>query len=578
MVSLNKKSSLKKILKFYKAHILLYIAFTSLLIIKAILSFFSAFFIAKIISAMMNGNFDEAIRFALLDLVVSSFSCLLSCLNTYFYKSLENKVRFDIQQNVIQTALNIKMSYYDQTSSGIIVTRLTSDIDRISERFKSLTEKLVNILRRVSYLFYIYVLNLKAGIIVTISVLAIFAMYGIRIHYLSKLKPIVKQKKEKVNSSIIETIRAIKDIKTLNCEENIMHFIADIQNDFIETDNREYYIGITLDKLSTFVTHICDFVFIILNAYLLKSGEITASVFYTCYLYKDHTFNLATELGDLKYKLAECEICADRLIVLLEPCEEDMDKYSTSTIDNFLGDIHFENVRFSYCDDIPVLKGITFDIKPKETIALVGESGSGKSTIANLIGHLYYKDTGIIKFGDEKIENLSKEFIREHVVIINQFPYLFNLSIRENFKMVNAQISDDEIIKLCEKVELDSFIKSLPSGLDSIIGEGGCQLSGGQRQKLCIARALSRDVKVMIFDEATSSLDNASQDEIMKIIHQLSKKMTVIIIAHRLSTITYADTILVIENGKIVGCGKHEDLLKNNNYYRSLYLRSNVIS
>ena len=267
-------------------------------------------------------------------------------------------------------------------------------------------------------------------------------------------------------------------------------------------------------------------------------------------------------------------MCAKRLIALVYPKNYDIDSYGIKSIKNYEGDIKFQNVSFSYIDEIPVLKQVSFEIKPKSTVAFVGESGSGKSTITSLIGHLYYKSSGSILFGNYEIDELNKQFIRDNITIVNQFPYLFNLSIRDNFKMIKSDITDETIWNVCEKVQLKEFIESLPLGLDSIIGEGGCQLSGGQKQKLCIARSLCRNVKVMIFDEATSSLDNVSQNEIMEIIQNLSKDVTVIMIAHRLSTVAYADSIILVRDGEIVGSGKHEELLKTNTYYKSLYLKS----
>lgn len=573
MAKIKKKHSLKIILKFYKKHIYLYIGFLLILVVKAVISFFSAMLIANIITNLMDSNFNKVFKLASINLIILTIYHLLSFLNTYFYKNLENKVRYDIQQKIIKSALNIKMNYYDNTGSGVILTRLTSDIDHISERFKSLTEKIVNIIRRLSYLVYIFVLNFYLGLFVLISVIIVSLIYTIRIHYLSKLKPIVKNQREIVNSEIIETIRAIKDIKTLNCDENILELIGKSQNTFIKKDNQEYYIGTALCKITDLIIDISNFIFILLGCKLIMEQNLVISVFYTCFLYKDHTYTFANEFGDFRYKLAECEVCADRLISLIYPNDNDIDKYGIQNLENYKGNITFENVTFSYVEGIDVLKNVTFNINAKNTIALVGESGSGKSSIAGLIGHLYYKNSGSIKFGNIDINDLDKEFVRNNITIVNQFPYLFNLSIRDNFKMINSQITDEEIMKLCDKVLLKDYIMSLPNGLNSIIGEGGCQLSGGQRQKLCIARALCRNVKIMIFDEATSSLDNNSQNEIMEIIKKLSKKLTIIIIAHRLSTITYADSIILLKNGKIEAIDTHENLLKNNNYYKKLYLK-----
>ena len=574
MAKVKSKHSLKTILCFYKKYAFLYICFLIILIIKAVISFLSAMLIAKIITNIMDLKFDIVINMAIQNLFILIVYHILSYINTYFYKNLENKVRYDIQQKIIQSSLNIKMQYYDNTGSGIILTRLTSDIDHISERFKTLTEKIVNIIRRLSYLAYIFVLDFYLGFFVLSSVVIVSLIYTLRIYYLSKLKPIVKNQREKVNSQIIETIRAIKDIKTLNCDENVLNIIGESQKDFIKKDNKEYYIGTALCKLTDLIIDISNFIFILIGCHLIASGELVISIFYTCFLYKDHTYNFAVEFGDLRFKLAECEVCADRLISLIYPERKNIDYYGNNNYSDYQGDIVFENVNFSYVNGIGVLNNLNLYIKPKSTIALVGESGSGKSSIASLIGHLYYKDSGSIKFGGFDINTLNKKFIRDNIAIVNQFPYLFNLSIRDNFRIINSKITDKEIYDLCDKVLMKEYIMNLPNGLNSVIGEGGCQLSGGQRQKLCIARALCRNVKVMIFDEATSSLDNNSQNEIMQIIKGLSNKMTIVIIAHRLSTITYADSIILLKDGKIEDVGTHDSLLKKNNYYKELYFKS----
>lgn len=574
MAKVKKTYALRSILKFYKKHIVYYYLFIFILLLKAVISFFSAMLIANIISEIMVANYEIVWKYACINLTILLIYHALSYANTYFYKNLENKVRYDLQQKIIESALNIKMSFYDNVGSGIIVTRLTSDIDYISEKFKSLTEKVVNIIRRLSYLIYIFFLNPYLGIFVFVSVIIVSLVYTIRIYYLSKLKPIVKDQREAVNSKIIETIRAVKDIKTLNCDNNILNLIGKSQNNFIKKDNHEYYVGNLLYKITDAVVNISDFLFIGLSLFLLLSFNITASVFYTCYLYKDKTFSLANELGDFRYKLAECEVCAKRLFDIIYPKPYNLDEYGDCYENDYDGRIEFKNVSFSYTPNNTVLKNVSFSIKPKTTIAFVGESGCGKSTITGLIGHLYYKDSGEIWIGSHEISNLSKQFIRDNIAIVNQFPYLFNLSIRENFKIINSQITDDEIWKLCEEVKLKDFVSSLPKGLDSIIGEGGCQLSGGQRQKLCIARAICRNVKVMIFDEATSSLDNSSQSEVMEVIKNLSSRMTILLIAHRLSTIVFADSIILIKDGNIIAEGRHKFLLKNNDYYKTLYKKS----
>ena len=569
-----KQTSIKIILKFYKKYLFLYILFLIILLLKAVISFYSAILTARIITSIMSFETDEAIQASLINFIILTLSCLLSYVNTFLYKNIENKVRYDIEQNVLDNILNMKFAYYENIATGEIMTRVISDIDSICKSFKEISELVVNIIRRVAYIVFIFILNTYLGVFVLTAIITISIIYSIRIYFLSKLKPVVKNKREIVNSKIMETIRAVKDIKTLNCDKSILELIGKYQNEYIKSDNREYYIGIALYKLTDFLIALIDFIFILAGCFLLKKGYIFPVIFYTCYLYKEHTYSFVKELGDLRYELAGYKINADRLVIFLEKNDGIKDVFGTKNIIDYDGSIQFENVNFSYNTKKKTLKNISFNINSKNTIAIVGESGSGKTTLINLISHLYYKNTGSIKFKGIDIECLNEEFIRDNITIINQFPYLFNLSIKENFKLVNPSITDNEIIELCNEVALKEYILNLQNGINTVIGEGGCKLSGGQKQRLCIARALCKKTKILILDEATSSLDNKAQKEVIKIIKRLSEKMTIIVVTHKVYTVTYADSIILLRNGIIEGIDTHENLLKNNEYYRQLFLNS----
>ena len=214
---------------------------------------------------------------------------------------------------------------------------------------------------------------------------------------------------------------------------------------------------------------------------------------------------------------------------------------------------------------------MSFKINSGETVAFVGKSGTGKTTIFNLLGKLYDVNEGSIFIDNVDINTLDEDSIRGNITIISQNPYIFNMSIRDNFKLVKENINDNEIIEALKLSCLYDFVKDLPKGLDTIIGEGGTNLSGGQRQRLAIARALVQKTKIILFDEATSALDNETQRDIQIAIDNLKGKYTILIIAHRLSTIKNSDRILLVENGKICSEGTHEELLEKNNIYKKLY-------
>ena len=245
--------------------------------------------------------------------------------------------------------------------------------------------------------------------------------------------------------------------------------------------------------------------------------------------------------------------------------------FGNETISDVKGIIEFKNVVFSYPDEDVTLNKFNLKIEPNKKIAIVGKSGQGKSTLFNLITRIFDPISGEILLDNVNVRDLSEEELRKHISIIRQEPFIFNRTILENFKIINNNITVDEVRKYTKMAYLDDYIMSLPNKYDTILGEGGVNLSGGQKQRLSIARTLAKKSEIILFDEATSALDNSSQDYIKKTIDNLVKDHTVVIVAHRLSTIMDADIIYLVDKGKVVESGKHSKLLKTNKTYKKLY-------
>ncbi len=239
-------------------------------------------------------------------------------------------------------------------------------------------------------------------------------------------------------------------------------------------------------------------------------------------------------------------------------------------IDKIKGDFEFKNVSFKYGDK-KVLDNLNFKINANETVAFVGKSGAGKTTIFNLLCKMYDIKDGMITIDGIDIKELDKDSIRGNITIISQNPYIFNMSIKDNLRLVKSNLTKKEMIEACKIACLDDFINELPDKYDTIIGEGGVNLSGGQKQRLAIARALVQKTEIILFDEATSALDNETQDKIQNAIDNMKNEYTILIIAHRLSTIKNANRILYLDDGKIEAEGTHNELLKNCKKYKNLY-------
>jgi len=251
------------------------------------------------------------------------------------------------------------------------------------------------------------------------------------------------------------------------------------------------------------------------------------------------------------------------------------EKFGSKKIEQINGKIECRNLSFKYSKK-DILKDISFKLEPNDTVGIVGSSGSGKTTLLNLLVKSYYVNDNQIFIDDIDINDLTRDSIRDNISIITQNPYIFNLTIEENLKLVGDNVKKKDIIEACKIAQIHDYIESLPNKYNTLLGEGGINLSGGQRQRLAIARALIKKSKIILFDEATSALDNITQNELRKAINNITKDYTIIIVAHRLSTIKDCNKIFVMENGRIVGEGTNDELLKNNEFYKKLYMEEQI--
>ena len=319
------------------------------------------------------------------------------------------------------------------------------------------------------------------------------------------------------------------------------------------------------------IRDICDLGISLLMYFLLVSSNLTIEEAIIIYNYHQKLTWTADWIAQIYEILKQFNLAANRIFGILEEKEFEKEKFGTKKLDNFTGNIEFKNVFFSYQDNVPILKGLSLEIKANETVGFVGTSGAGKTTIFNLISALNRKTSGDILFDHVSIDELDKSSIRGNLSVISQNAYIFNMSILDNLKIVKSDATLDEIKEVCHLASLDNFINSLPDKYDTIVGEGGVSLSGGQKQRLAIARALLLKTEILLFDEATSALDNETQTKIQEAIHNIKGEYTILMIAHRLSTVIDCDKIFVIDDGKVEGVGNHEYLLQNSKVYQKLY-------
>src|SRR5574344_2387772 len=265
----------------------------------------------------------------------------------------------------------------------------------------------------------------------------------------------------------------------------------------------------------------------------------------------------------LQVSFLNFNLSSERVFEIIDGNKYEREKFGTQVLNKAYGDFEFKNVDFAYKKRIPVLRKMNFKVNANTTVAFVGKSGAGKTTIFSLLAKLYEPQNGNIYIDHINIKDLTESSIRGNMTIINQSPYIFNMSIKDNLKLVNPKCTMKEIKEACHLACLDEFVNTLPQKYNTVVGEGGISLSGGQRQRLAIARALIQKTEIILFDEATSALDNETQASIQEAIANMKHEYTILIIAHRLSTIIHSDRILFLNHGHIEAQGTHEELLRS---------------
>ena len=549
------------------------------LILASTLIFISEF--AEIFQGYINGVAVESItnmqlKKALIYLAVYLilrilFDCLVNTTASGSLQKIESKLTRKLGFNAYKKALNLPAYAYEKTSSGEIINRITNDADTLSFAFGHLLSVFSALIGSIVVLIYIFINSWIIGLEISCFV---FILYFILKKYNPMLKDVHSQRRkgqDKFASLVNESVRGVREIKTLGIKDNLITDMISIVKDLFDKSKKEVDIWKKFNISSRLLKAILEVSVFVTCVILLYYGKTTLTFFIAMTYYVYRFMWLIENINDFSQIYQKTIVALSRVNELLENKLYEDEKFGEKTLKEVEGIIEFKNVKFAYPDEKPILKNFNLKIEPNKKIAVVGKSGQGKSTLFNLITRVFDPIKGTITLDGIDIKDLKEDNLRKHISIIRQEPFIFNRTIKDNFKLVNKKIKMKEIKEYSKLAYLDEYIETLPKKYNTLLGEGGVNLSGGQKQRLSIARTLAKKSKVILFDEATSALDNNSQEYIKKAIDNLVKDHTVVIVAHRLSTIIDADVIYVVDNGMVVAQGSHDELLKTNEVYRNLY-------
>lgn len=549
-----------------------FIIATLLIIISNFFSVVSGYLIGEATQYLTDTKYTMSILYLVIYIIVNSVEDVgLYNTGSCMLELIESKVSRKLGYFTYKKAINLPAYAYEKTSSGEVINRIVNDADTLSFAFSRLVALISSLTASLIVLVYIFINSWVLGIEIIIFV-------GILYLVINKYDPMLinvhkerKKVQDKFTSLVNESIRGIREIKTLGVKNNLMSNMKEIIKSIFDKSKEEVSIRKKYNALTFLLKIFLEGVVFITCAFLIYKGSITIGFFVTMTYYIYRFTNLIDNINNFSQTYQKLIVSLQRVNEILENRLYEDEIFGNEKINKVKGLIEFKNVSFSYPDEDNIINDFNIKLEPNKKIAIVGKSGQGKSTLFNLITRVFDVKEGLITLDDINIKDLTEEELRKHISIIRQEPFIFNRTILENFKIINKDIELEDIRKYTKMSYLDDYIMSLPNGYDTVLGEGGVNLSGGQKQRLSIARTLAKNSEVILFDEATSALDNSSQDYIKKTIDNLIKDHTVVIVAHRLSTIMDADIIYLVDKGKVVDSGTHNELLKTNKTYKKLY-------
>lgn len=501
-------------------------------------------------------------------------STLLNFVQQFITSGISQRVAYDFRKAISQKMDRLPLSYFDKHSSGDTLSRVTNDVDLIAQ---SLNQSMAQIVTSVVTVIGIFIMMLTISIPMTLMALCVLPVSMLLMSLIMKRtqKYFFRQQQSlgNVNGHIEEMYGAHQVVKAFNGEEGSVEKFSVYNDELYESAWKSQFFSGLMQPLTTFVGNIGYVGVCLLGGFLATTGSISIGDIQAFIQYVRQFNQPITQLAQIMNQLQSTAAAAERVFEFLdeEELEEETPKISHDQIESIEGGVTFDSVNFGYNPDKTIIHDFSMHVHAGQTVAIVGPTGAGKTTIVKLLMRFYELNSGSIMIDGHDIRDYSRSDLRSLFGMVLQDTWLFGGTIRENLKYGKLDATDEEMKKACELAYADHFINTLEDGYDTIINEESSNISQGQKQLLTIARAFLADPKILILDEATSSVDTRTEVLIQKGMDKLMEGRTSFIIAHRLSTIRDANTIIVMKDGDIVELGNHDSLLEKGGFYADLY-------
>ena len=505
-------------------------------------------------------------------LILYIVSAIFSFIQGFAMTNVAQKITYKIRNDVVSKINKLPMKYFDKRTHGEVLSIVTNDIDTLG---MNLNQTITEIIRTVCMIVGIMIMMLSISWEMTLISIVILPIAGIIVKNIVGKSQKYFQKQQEylahVNGQVEEVYSGLNIVKVFNAEEKTIQNFEKANKELYNSGWRSQFLSGLMYPLLNFLSNIGYVGVAVAGGYLAINGTITVGNIQSFIQYNKQFTNQIGQIAQISATLQAMVAAAERVFEFLEEEEEKEFDNNIQTTSKLKGNVEFKHVHFGYDKNRTIINDFNSSIKEGQKIAIVGPTGAGKTTMVKLLMRFYDVNSGEILIDGHNIKEFNRGELRKMFGMVLQDTWLFGGTVKENIKYGKEDATDDEVIRAAKAAHVHHFIKTLPNGYNSVLNEDSSNVSAGQKQLLTIARVILADPKILILDEATSSIDTRTEIQIQKAMDNLMKGRTSFIIAHRLSTIKNADLILVMDHGDIVEQGKHEELLEKGGFYSNLY-------
>ena len=521
------------------------------------------------------GGIDfEAIKKIVIYLIgLYVISVLFSYLQSYIMVGVGMKFTYTLRKGISEKINKLPLRYFDKKTHGEVLSYITNDVDTIAQNLnQGITQVITSLTTIIGILVMMFSISWKmtliALLILPISSVLIMLIFGKSQKYFKGQQEYLGH----VNGHIEEMYSNHNIVKVFNGEKKSVEEFNRYNNVLYNSTWKSQFLSGLMHPIMNFIGNLGYVIICILGGYYASKGTITVGNIQSFIQYMKQFTQPISQLANVSNVLQSTIAAAERVFEFLDEKEETPDTLNPASIENIKGNVEFKNVKFQYDNNnVPTIKDFSANIAAGKTVAIVGPTGAGKTTIVKLLMRFYDVTAGEILLDNINIKDYNRNDLRSVFSMVLQDTWAFNGSIMENIRYGNLKATDEQVIEAAEKAQVDHFVRTLSEGYNTILDEDTTNISQGQKQLITIARAFLADPKVLILDEATSSVDTRTEMQIQKAMDELMKGRTSFVIAHRLSTIKNADLILVMNEGDIIETGNHNELMKKGGFYEKLY-------